>query len=127
MLSIPLEKPAHKTLYEWCEEPIYVGGDRFSKNPGLIIQLTPFTNSSGFDITIRPIQPDRVKFTQRCLQLLGNKQWYFLIHSGDELAISGNIYIANTYEYATGEGRYRHTPQDQDAPLTLKFSDKPIR
>jgi hypothetical protein len=118
-MKLELTSPKQLTLPDWLKEPIYIGGDRFSDTPGMMIQLTLHRVGNGFDIELKPIHPDRPELTEQILKSLGNRL-AFRTTSPDKFSIIGRLNTSANYKTANGSGyllnHFIYSPLPQDTP-----------
>lgn len=105
-MKLALTIPNHLTLPDWLKEPIYIGGDRYSDTPGMMIKLTAQRIGNGFNINLQPIHPDRPALTENILKCLGNRSLSFRAISTDRFLIIGRLNASANYKTANGSGYF---------------------
>jgi hypothetical protein len=96
-------------LHWWNENPIVLGGDRYSDAPGLAVYYIQHSGANTFEIRVEPIQQDQPEFTQRLLErVLGDDSVKDTIkikvrHGSTELA-AAVLYVDDQRRWASGEG-----------------------
>jgi hypothetical protein len=104
-----INKSPEGFLHWWNENPIVLGGDRYSDSPGLAVYYIQHSGTNTFEIRVEPIQPDQLEFTQYLLgRVLGDgaakNSIKVRVKSGQtELAVAV-LYVDDQRRWASGEG-----------------------
>lgn len=103
-MKLPLTVPDDLRLPDWLQEPIYIGGDRYSENPGVMIKLTAHRVGNGFDIEIKPAHPDRPELAEHLLKNLVSYDNEYITYIGKSTIASGKFTTIIDRPYISGEG-----------------------
>ncbi len=103
------DNPVH-FLQWWNENPIVLGGDRYSSSPGLEVHYIPHSGDQVFELKIQPIQADKLEFTQQCLARLLESGKHHCVnlklkHESSVLA-TATLHVDSDCRWAVGEGEW---------------------
>jgi hypothetical protein len=96
-------------LQWWSDNPIIIGGDRFSDTPGMAICYIQHSNAKTFELKLEPVQADRPRFTQSCLgrmlDTIEDKRTLDIQLMCDETTVASAIlYVDEQRRWACGDG-----------------------
>ena len=106
---LPNASSSASFLQWWSDNPIIIGGDRFSDAPGMAIHYIQHSNANTFELKLEPIQADRPRFTQLCLggmfEAADNKHTLDIKLMCDEIPIASAIlHVDSQRRWACGDG-----------------------
>lgn len=87
----------------WCNQTYTIGGSKYSKVPGFIIELTGADNI--IDAEIKPIQKDRTTLMHKWLDRFANQCITIYIDSNIAPGYI-DFYISDNLSVICGEGEY---------------------
>ena len=106
---LPHASSSASFLQWWSDNPIVIGGDRFSDAPGMAIHYIQHSNAKTFELKLEPVQVDRPQFTQLCLDRMfetaADKHVLDIRLLCDEIPIASAILqVDDQRRWACGEG-----------------------
>lgn len=98
-------------LHWWNENPIILGGDRYSASPGLGVYYIQHSDESTFDLKIEPIQQDKPDFTQAFLERIveqdSSKHLIQLkLKDDNDVLATAILHVDEHRRWALGEGNW---------------------